>query len=138
MATDSQKTASAPKEATRVVELTDIKFKEENALLAAASCIPLVGAIVFFIEKDDLFVRYYAAQFGVLFVLGLALGIIMPILAVIPVINIIVGLVAVCLTPLLGLGTFILMIVAGMKAYKGERFDIPVLSGLALKVMNKM
>lgn len=130
MATDSKNTASEAKEAKRVVTLEDIKFKEENAMLAAASCIPLVGAIVFFIEKDDLFVKYYAAQFGVLFVGGLIYGA----LAIIPVINII----AACLSPLVGLASFILMIVAAMKAYKGERFDIPVLSGLALKAMNQM
>jgi uncharacterized membrane protein len=126
------------KNAQRQVSLSDIRFNKDNALMAAISCIPLVGAVVFFVEKKDLFVRYYAAQYGLLFVVGLALGVLSGFIGLIPVINIIYALVAVCISPLLGLGGFILVIVGALRAYKGERFDIPVLSGWALRLMSQM
>lgn len=117
------------KEATRQVSLDDIKFNKDNALMAALSCIPLIGAVVFFVEKKDLFVRYYAAQFGLL----LFVGVVMMILGLVPVVNLIMA----CLSPLIGLGLFILVVVGAMRAYKGERFDIPVLSTYALMLMNR-
>jgi uncharacterized membrane protein len=126
------------KNAQRQVSLSDITFNKDNALMAAISCIPLVGAVVFFVEKKDLFVRYYAAQYGLLFVVGLALGVLSAFIGLIPVINIIYALVAVCVSPLIGLGGFILVIVGALRAYKGERFDIPVLSGWALRLMSQM
>ncbi|MBI2356833.1 DUF4870 domain-containing protein [Candidatus Dojkabacteria bacterium] len=125
------------KEAVRQVSLSDIKFNKDNALMAALSCIPVVGAVVFFIEKKDYFVRYYAAQFGLLFVVGLGLAAVVAVLGMIPVINVLVGIVGLCLTPVVGLGSLVLVIVGAMKAYKGERFDIPVLSKYALQMMNK-
>lgn len=125
------------KNAQRQVSLADIKFNKENALMAAISCIPIVGAIVFFIEKKDLFVRYFAAQYGLLFVVGLALGVLSGFIGLIPVINILYALVAVCVSPLLGLAGLILVVVGALKAYKGERFDIPVLSDWALKLMSQ-
>jgi uncharacterized membrane protein len=126
------------KRAQRQISLNDITFNKENALMAAVSCIPIVGAVVFFVEKKDLFVRYYAAQYGLLFVAGLALGVLSGFIGLIPVINILYALVAVCISPLLGLAGFILVIMGALKAYKGERFDIPVISGWALRLMSQM
>ena len=120
---------ASTKSAQRVVSLGDIKFNKDNAVLAALSCIPIVGAVVFFVERKDLFVRYYAAQYGLLILL-------IPVemvLAVIPIIGWIIGL---CLLPLAGLGILILVILGALKAYKGERFDVPVLSEWALKLMS--
>ncbi|HVX92661.1 MAG TPA: DUF4870 domain-containing protein [Candidatus Dojkabacteria bacterium] len=121
--------ATSTKSAQRVVSLSDIKFNKDNAVLAALSCIPIVGAVVFFVEKKDLFVRYYAAQYGLLilwFPIAFVLGLI-------PVIGWIIGL---CVLPLAGLGILILVILGALKAYKGERFDIPMLSDWALKLMS--
>ncbi len=125
------------KEAKRVVSLEDIKFNKDNAVLAAASCIPIVGVIVFFVEKKDLFVRYYAAQYGLLAVAGVALSIVLTVLGIIPVVNIIVGLLAACLSPILGIGSLVLIVLGAVKAYKGERYDVPVLSKYALELMSK-
>ncbi len=125
------------KKAQRQVSLKDISFNKENALMAALSCIPLVGAIVFFVEKKDLFVRYYAAQYGLVLAASIALGVLSAFVAIIPLVNVIYGLVAACLSPFLGLAVLVLVIVGAMKAYKGERFDIPVLSDWALKLMSQ-
>lgn len=125
------------KEAVRQVSLNDIKFNKDNAMMAAVSCIPVVGAVVFFIEKKDLFVRYYAAQYGLLFVAGLAFSVVSVILGMIPVINVIFGILSICLSPILIIGSFVLVIMGAMKAYKGERYDVPVLSKYALQIMSK-
>ncbi len=131
------KTEATPKKATRVVSVNDISFNKENALMAALSCIPIVGAVVFFVEKKDLFVRYFAAQYGLLGLVWLAITVVLPLLSVIPVIGWIIGILLVCITPVLGLGTLVLVILGAMKAYKGERYDVPLLSKYALQLMSK-
>lgn len=107
------------KEATRVITLEDIKFNEANKVMAAISVIPLVGLIMFFVEKDDLFVRYYGAQFALL---GL-----FSIFTPIP-----------CVGWLLAIAIFVAVVMGFIKALSGERFDVPVVSGLALKLMNSV
>lgn len=133
-----KKATATKKEAVRQVSLDDIKFNKENATMAAVSCIPIVGAVMFFVEKKDMFVKYYAAQFALLGAVGLVLGIITPLLLAIPVLGLIIGLVSVCIAPVISIGSLVLMIMGAMKAYKGERFDVPVLSGWALKLMSSM
>lgn len=110
---------ASEKEAKRVVTLEDIKFNEENKTMAALSCIPIVGLIMFFVEKDDLFVRYHAAQFALL---GLT-----TFFSIIP-----------CLAPFIMLGITIAVVIGIVKTLKGERFDVPVVTGLALNLMNSI
>lgn len=117
------------KDAKRQVSLEDIKFNKDNALMAAVSCIPLIGLVMFFVERKDLFVRYHATQFGILFIVSLAMG---P-LAAVPVLNVIIA----CLSPLLFLALVVLTVVGALKAYKGERYDVPVVSKFALQLMNQ-
>mgnify|MGYP000974576249 CR=1 FL=1 len=105
------------KKAKRVYSLEDIKYKEENKVMGIVACIPLVGLILLFVEKNDTFVRYMGAQFALV---GL-----LQFFSWVPVIGWL-------LLPL----TFVLIIVGMVKAAKGERFDVPVISGLALKLMS--
>lgn len=118
------------KEAKRVVTLDDIKFNEENKTMAALSCIPIVGLIMFFVEKDDLFVRYHAAQFTILGVSPLVLVLFM----VVPILNIVIG----CLSFIIWLGIGVAVVIGIVKTLQGERFDVPVVSGFALKLMNSI
>lgn len=111
------------KNAQRVVTLEDIKFNEENKILAAISVVPIIGLVIFFVEKDDLFVRYIAAQF--MFFLATAL------LSFIPVIGWM-------LLPIFAIVQIVFMVIGFIKALNGERYDVPVLSGWALKAMNSM
>lgn len=115
----AKSTESTVKEAKRVVTLEDIKFNKENAILAAVACIPIVAVVLFFVEKKDLFVRYYAAQFLIITVALLILSIV------------------VCIAPIVNLAGLILTILAALKAYKGERWDIPTVSKWALELINK-
>lgn len=112
-------TSEGVKEAKRVVTLEDIKFNKENAVLAAVACIPVVAIVLFFVEKKDLFVRYYAAQF-MLITLGL-----------------IVLSFIVCIAPIVNLVGLVLTIMGALKAYKGERWDIQYVSKYALDLINK-
>ena len=108
------------KDAKKVYTLDDIKFNEANKTMAILACIPIVGLILLFVEKDDKFVRYMGAQFGIAWIVSI-------VLSIIPIINII-GF-------LFNFVVFIVMIMAMVKASKGERFDFPVISDLALKFM---
>lgn len=116
-----QNTSEAPKakEASRVITLDDIKFNEAGKTMAIVACIPLVGLVLFFTEKKDLFVRYHAAQYALLGLIG--------ILTVIP-----------CLGFFIAIGILVAIVVGMVKTSKGERFDIPVISNAALSLMNSV
>lgn len=108
------------KNAKRVYKLDEIKFNEKNKAMAVVSWIPIVGLIMLFVEKEDLFVRYVGAQSTLL---GLLLFI-----GIVPIIGWI-------LSPIVGLLVTILAIVGIIKTLQAERFDVPVLSEWALKLM---
>jgi uncharacterized membrane protein len=121
---------AAKKSAEKVYNLEDIKFNEANKTMAILACIPIVGLILLFTEKDDKFVRYMGAQFT----LGAAVTLAFVVLMVVPLLNILVALVA----WIYNMALFVMMIIAMIKVSKGERFDLPVLSGYALKLMAKI
>jgi uncharacterized membrane protein len=83
----------------------------------------LIGLILLFVEKNDQFVRYMGAQFALVGAIQLVLGII-------PLIGWVLSV------PLMII-VWILIIVGMVKASKGERFDVPMVSGWALKLMSK-
>jgi uncharacterized membrane protein len=109
------------KQAKKVFTLEEIRFNEENKVMAILACFPLIGLILLFVEKNDQFVRYMGAQFAIL-------GVASMVLAIIPVIGWLLA----------GPVMWILIIVAMVKAAKGERFDIPMISEWALKLMSKV
>jgi uncharacterized membrane protein len=108
------------KSAKRVYTLEEITFNEENKTMAILSCIPIIGLVMMFVEKDDQFVRYMGAQFTLVGALEFV--------AIIPVLGWIIA-------PLLMPVIVILVIIGMVKASKGERFDVPVISKWALKLM---
>jgi len=108
------------KKAQKVYSLGDIKYNEENKLMAILACIPVVGLILLFVEKDDDFVRYMGAQYTIIGAIQLVSTIIYVLL------------------PFVGLAVFVLVVVGMVKTSKGERFDIPMISEWALKLMAKL
>ena len=108
------------KQAKKVYTLEEIKFNEANKVMAILACIPLIGLILLFVEKEDKFVRYMGAQFAIIWLAGF--------FSWIPIIGVIIALIVFFVNP-------ILMIVGMVKASKGERFDIPVISPWALKLI---
>jgi uncharacterized membrane protein len=83
----------------------------------------VTGLVFFLLEKENKFVRFHAMQSLITF---LGLMIIGTVLAVIPVIGWIVGI-------LLAPVSVILWIVLMIKAYKGEKFMVPVAGEMAEK-----
>ncbi len=111
------------KKAKKIYTLEEIKFNPENLTMSVVACIPFVGLVLMFVEKKDLFVRYHATQFAFLNAIY--------ILALIPILGPL-------LFGILGLVSMVLFILGLIKTSKGERFDIPYLSGWALKVMSEI
>ena len=105
------------KKAKKIFTLGEIKYNEKNQWMGVLACIPIVGLILMFVEKDDNFVRYMGAQYTLVGVLQF--------FSWVPIIGWL-------LAPL----TVVLIIVGMVKAYKGERFDVPVISDLGLKLLS--
>jgi uncharacterized membrane protein len=118
------------KSGEKVYILEEIQFNEANKTMAILACIPIVGLILLFTEKDDKFVRYMGAQFTIAAAVSIALSV----LVIIPVLGVIIGLIG----WLYSMAMFVVMIMAMVKASKGERFDIPVISKYALILMAKV
>ncbi len=114
------------KEAKLQVKFEDIKFNEEGKTKAILACIPLIGLILLFVEKDDQFVRYYGAQYAVV---GLAMFVASFVLGIIPLVNL-------CLVPIIWLGMMVLIVMGMVKANNGEKFQVPILSEYGIKLMN--
>ncbi len=114
------------KSAKRVYKLDDIKFNEENKTMAIVSWISIVGLIMFFVEKKDLFVRYIGAQIIVVNIAAILLSLIVMV----------IPLLRWLLAPMLPLATLVIIIIGMVKTSKGERFDIPLISEYALKLMS--
>lgn len=58
--------AENKKKAKKIYTLDEIKFNSSNSTMAILACIPIVGLVLMFVEKDDLFVRYHATQYAFL------------------------------------------------------------------------
>ncbi len=123
MAEAKKETKTTEKKAKRVYTLDEIKYNPQNSTMAIIACIPIVGLILMFVEKRDLFVRYHATQyalFNIIFFLPL------------------IPFIGVPTASLLSMIFFVLFIIGLVKVTKGERFDIPYLSDFALKLMGEI
>jgi len=91
---------------------------------------PVTGILFYVLEDEDEFVRFHAAQstvvFGGLFVLTIVLSVVLTLLAAIPVVGWIIGLVlgfgALLISPLFVLVWLFLM----YKAFSGDRYVAPI------------
>ena len=102
---------------------TSLGMKPNVAALLSYLAGILTGIIFYLLEKENKFVRFHAMQsiivFGAFFVLNIVLGFI-------PVIGW-------SLIPLVGVVQLILWIILMVKAYKGERFKLPIVGDMAEK-----
>jgi uncharacterized membrane protein len=112
------------KKAKKVYTLEEIKFREENKVMAILACFPLIGLILLFVEKDDNFVRYMGAQYTLV-------GAIQLLFSMIPIIGW-------TLSPIIALISLVLIVVGMVKISQGERYDIPKISEFALKLMGSI
>lgn len=102
------------------------------SLLCYVGCL-LTGIIFLVIEKDNKDVKFHAWQAtflgGTYFVSWIAF----MLLAFIPYVGIITGILSI----IIYIGLFVVWVVAMIKAYQGERWHIPVLGNLAEQQASK-
>jgi uncharacterized membrane protein len=108
------------------------KGGNENLMGALAYFLGFVTGIIFLlVEKKSPYVRYHAMQstivFGAIFLFNLVLGII-PVLG---------WIVALILSPIIMIGSFILWLFLMWKAYNGEKYKLPYVGDLAEKQLEK-
>ena len=123
MAETKKETKTTEKKAKKVYTLDEIKYNPQNSTMAIIACIPIVGLILMFVEKKDLFVRYHATQFAffnIVYFIGF------------------IPLIGAPIAGFLSMIFFVLFIIGILKVTKGERFDIPYLSDFALKLMGEI
>lgn len=97
---------------------------------------PVTGIIFLVVEKDSQFVRFHAAQSTVLgiamIVISVAIGILSAILAIVPFVGTLVG---VLLNFVFGLVTFVLWILMMWRAFNGEEWEFPVAGSYARSML---
>lgn len=105
---------------------------------AALACIPLIGGIIFYIlEKQNSFVRFYAMQsiiFGGVWILfNVVSSMIHLIFSPIPGLGPIFIIIWSLVSALVHLAFLIIFIIAVVKAFTGERWEIPYIGPMARK-----
>lgn len=101
-----------------------------------AALFPLVGGIVFLlIEKKNAYVRFYAMQSVVFavaaFLLQIAMGVVMMIFSIVPLIGKLVGLGL----WVVSMAVFVIYVIAIIKAFSGVEWEIPYLGKIARKFL---
>ncbi len=120
--------AAAPAAAPSAGGLTD----NVAGLLAYVTIIPSIIFLVIEPYNRNRFVRFHSFQNIFLCVAMIALGIVMSIIGMIPM----VGLLTLVLWPLIGLGFVVLWVVCLLKAYQGQMWKLPFIGDLAEKQAN--
>jgi uncharacterized membrane protein len=94
---------------------------------AALSYIPIVAIVFLVIEKGSRLVKFHAVQSLGLLVAWMATWFILMIIGMIPVL----GWATLLLWPLVGIGMFVIWLIALLKAFKGEWWKLPVIGDIA-------
>lgn len=97
--------------------------------LAYLTFIPAIIFLVVAPYNQSAKVRFHCWQSIFLAILWAAICIVLMIIGVIPFLN----LLDLVLWPVLGIGFFILWLIAIIQAFQGKQFNIPVLAGFAAK-----
>ncbi len=118
---------------------------DANITAALGYIIGILAIVLFFIEKENRFVRFHAIQSVIYIVATVVLIIVLSILSTI--ITLVfasidsslafVGMLFYLLILVVWLGFFIGLILAAVKAYQGQMFKLPVVGNMAEKIANK-
>lgn len=108
---------------------------DDRLVALLAYVVPVLLPIIILLSESSQkrpFQRYHAIQSlgltGAMVIASVALGIATTILGVIPVVNFVVGILMLCLTPILFIMATVAVIYYGMQAHQGKRFAIPVVT----------
>ncbi len=110
---------------------------DENVAGALCYLLGVVTGVVFYlIERDSRFVRFHAVQsivvFGGVLVIQMVLAAAGVILGTIPVLGAVLSLIFVgLLSTLVSIAALALWVVLMYKAYRGERWRVPIAGGIA-------
>ncbi|HYY56890.1 MAG TPA: DUF4870 domain-containing protein [Pyrinomonadaceae bacterium] len=115
----------------------------DTNVAAALSYIGIIGLIFFFIEKDNRFVRFHAMQS---ILTGVGAGVLVVVLTIVAaIIGVILATISGALATIISLLLYLLILViwlgaigalifGAIKAYKGEKFKLPVIGDMAEKI----
>lgn len=110
----------------------EIKEANPDTLMLVLAYLPLLCLIPYFAKKEDVFIRWHAAQgLSMLFIFGLLSVFLMVFGCCTSVFGF--GLVIMMFSTLLNVAYLIFMILGIVKATQGERYRFPVISDLADK-----
>jgi uncharacterized membrane protein len=120
------------------VPATENSGLQPNIAAALASFFLLIGGIIFLVlEKRDKFVRFYAMQSVIIGGGGLAISVVLQILAmvfaIIPVLGKLIGYLLGVVMALLMLAMTVLAIVMAVKAFSGKEWEVPYIGPVARK-----
>lgn len=109
---------------------------EEHLAAALAYLLWFVTGIFFLaVEDENDFVRFHAAQstllFGGLFLVTFGLSIVMPTITIIPVFGWLFAVFMSVLWTFIGVLAIVLWLVLMYKAYRGERYHLPLIGPIA-------
>ncbi len=95
----------------------------------------ITGLIFYLVESDNRYVRFHALQsifFSIaVFVLFGGLGAFLALFRAVPVINIVMGILGSLVSLLLSIAVFAVWIMLMVRAYRGERYKLPVVGDMA-------
>ena len=120
--------AVAPAAAPSTGGLTD----NVAGMLAYITIIPSIVFLVMEPYNRNRFVRFHSFQNIFFCVACIALGIVLSIIGMIPM----VGLITLVIWPLIGLGFLVLWVILVLKAYQGQMFKLPIIGDMAEKQAN--
>ena len=104
-----------------MVQTADVADAEQNKVMGILAYLGILFIVPLVAAKDSPFAKYHANQGLVLFLFGLAIGV----LWAIPVLNLIVG-------PIGGLAHIVLAIIGITNAAKGEMKPLPLIGGIKI------
>ncbi len=94
----------------------------------------VVGLIFFLMEKQNRFIRFHAMQSMILWLSPTAIYLVARVIGpVVPILGVVLG----CVGGLIGIAAFVGAIVAGIKAYQGEYYKLPIIGEYAEKYANQ-
>lgn len=133
---ESVSSTQKPLEGAVVTKLDDIKYNEANKSMAILAWIPLIGLILMFVEKNDKFVRYNGAQSTVIGIIEFIFSIVWGMITAASLF--VFGLYSILslVSTVVWVAVMVLVVYGMYMTLNGKRLDLPVISGLALKLMD--
>ena len=108
--------------------------KDSNLLAAIAYLLGFFAIIIYFVKKDNRFLRFHSLQATAYSVAWMVVFIgLMIVSAIVSAVTMGIGSICFLFVPLLGLVAFVGLIYAAYKAFEGEMWEMPLIGPMARK-----